>query len=212
MKSDEYISQNEIDEIDKIEVDKKILENIKRKNDNTFYEIQKRKILNLIKTDLKEDEIIEFHCAGKNYSIESTRLGFATSIEFAGLANPIFGWNTNGILIKTNKRMIFVEATMGFQYSKHYEINQEIHMVKKKEMFYLIVDGDNKKTIIEYNNKLYDLIIDSISDKVNIIIDKKLNRKDLKVGIGIGYLLYIAPAILITIFIIIYIIDMIISS
>ena len=188
MKSDEYISQNEIEEIDKIEVDKKILENIKRKNDNTFYKIQKRKILNSIKKDLKDNEIIEFHCAGRNYSIESTRLGLAASIEFAGLANPIFGWNTNGILIKTNMRMIFVEATMGFQYSKHYEINQEIHLVKKKEMFYLIVDGDGKKTIIEYNNMLYELIMDSISDKTNIVIDKKFNNKVLKVGVGIGYL------------------------
>lgn len=205
MKSDEYISQNEIEEIDKIEVDKKILENIKRKNDNTFYKIQKRKILNSIKKDLKDNEIIEFHCAGRNYSIESTRLGLAASIEFAELANPIFGWNTNGILIKTNMRMIFVEAIMGFQYSKHYEINQEIHLVKKKEMFYLIVDGDGKKTIIEYNNMLYELIMDSISDKTNIVIDKKFNSKALKVGKGIGnlyvLLMGIVPLIIIIIII-----------
>jgi len=133
------------------------------------------------------------------------RLGLAASIEFAGLANPIFGWNTNGILIKTNMRMIFVEATMGFQYSKHYEINQEIHLVKKKEMFYLIVDGDGKKTIIEYNNMLYELIMDSISDKTNIVIDKKFNSKALKVGKGMGnlyvLLMGIVPLIIIIIMI-----------
>jgi hypothetical protein len=206
MKSYEYISQNEIEEIDKVKVDKKIVENIKRKSDNTFYIIQKRKTLDLINNNLKENEVIEFYCTGRNYSIEATRLGFATSIKFGELANPIFGWNTNGILIKTNMRMIFVEATMGFEYSKHYEINQEIHVVKKKEMFYLIVDGDEKKTIIEYNNDRYDLIIDSISDKTNIVIDKKLNHKALNVGVGIGTFLYIVPAILITIFMIIYII------
>ena len=96
-------------------------------------------------------------------------------------------------------RMIFVEATMGWQYSKHYEISQEVHLFKDKEVFYLIVDGDAKKTIIQYNNKVYDTIMDSIRDKVNIVSDEKFEgSKELKVGIAIGYL-YIIPGILVVI-------------
>ncbi|WP_160688661.1 hypothetical protein [Clostridium sp. C2-6-12] len=45
--------------------------------------------------------------------------------------------------------------------------------------------------------------IDEI-DKIEV--DKKLNRKALNIGRGTGYLLYISPAILITIYMIIYII------
>ena len=200
MNSSEYISQNELKEIAEIQVDKKVLEKIKSKYDNTFSRIQIRKMLNLVKQDLQENEIIEFHCVGRNYSIDSVRIGIASSIVASGVANPIFGWNSKIILIKTNLRIILVEATMGWQYSKHYEISHEIHLVKKKEMFYLIVDGDNKKTIIEYNNIAYDLIISSISEKANIIIDKKFNNKILKAGVGIGYLyvflLGILPVIL----------------
>ena len=179
--------------------DKKILENIKSKNQNTFSQIQRRGILKIIENDLKENETIEFHCVGRNYSIESARMGAAASIIASAVANPIFGWNSNSILIKTNMRIIFVEATMGWQYSKHYEISQEVHLFKKKEVFYLIVDGDDKKTIIEYNNEVYDLVMDSIRDKANIISDEKFEgSKELKVGIAIGYL-YIIPGILVVI-------------
>ncbi|BCZ49120.1 hypothetical protein psyc5s11_51870 [Clostridium gelidum] len=205
MNKDDYISQEEMEEIDRVEVDKKILENIKSKCDNTFSRIQIRKILNLVKQDLQESEIIEFHCVGRNYSIDSARIGVAASVVASDVANPIFGWNTKTILIKTNMKMILVEVTMGWQYSKHYEISHEVHLVKKKGMFYLIVDGDNKKTIIEYNNIRYDLIINSISDKANIVIDKKFNNKVLKAGVGTGYLYVllvgIVPMILIIIFI-----------
>lgn len=200
MNKDEYISQEEMEQIDKVEIDEKILENVRNKNQNTFSQIQRRGILNTIEKDLKENETIEFHCVGRNYSIESARMGAAASIIAAAVANPIFGWNSNSILIKTNMRMIFVEATMGWQYSKHYEISQEIHLAKKKEVFYLIVDGDDKKTIIEYNNEVYDLVMDSISDKSNIIIDKKFEgSKELKLGIATGYILYIIPGILMVI-------------
>ena len=199
MNKNEYISQEEMEQIDRVEVDKKILENIKIKNQNTFSQIQRRGILNIIEKDLKENENIEFHCVGRNYTIESARMGAAASIIAAAVANPIFGWNSNGILIKTNMRMIFVEATMGWQYSKHYEISQEVHLFKDKEVFYLIVDGDAKKTIIQYNNKVYDTIMDSIRDKVNIVSDEKFEgSKELKVGIAIGYL-YIIPGILVVI-------------
>ena len=199
MNKNEYISQEEMEQIDRVEVDKKILENIKSKNQNTFSQIQRRGIWNRIEKDLKENETIEFHCVGRNYSIESARMGAAASIIASAVANPIFGWNSNSILIKTNMRIIFVEATMGWQYSKHYEISQEVHLFKKKEVFYLIVDGDDKKTIIEYNNEVYDLVMDSIRDKANIISDEKFEgSKELKVGIAIGYL-YIIPGILVVI-------------
>ena len=199
MNKNEYISQEEMEQIDRVEVDKKILENIKSKNQNTFSQIQRRGILNIIEKDLKENETIEFHCVGRNYTIESARMGAAASIIASAVANPIFGWNSNSILIKTNMRIIFVEATMGWQYSKHYEISQEVHLFKKKEVFYLIVDGDDKKTIIEYNNEVYDLVMDSIRDKANIISDEKFEgSKELKVGIAIGYL-YIIPGILVVI-------------
>ena len=199
MNKNEYISQEEMEQIDRVEVDKKILENIKSKNQNTFSQIQRRGILKIIENDLKENETIEFHCVGRNYSIESARMGAAASIIASAVANPIFGWNSNSILIKTNMRIIFVEATMGWQYSKHYEISQEVHLFKKKEVFYLIVDGDDKKTIIEYNNEVYDLVMDSIRDKANIISDEKFEgSKELKVGIAIGYL-YIIPGILVVI-------------
>lgn len=210
MNSAECISQSELKEIAEIKVDKKILENIRSKCDDTFSRIQIRKMLNLVKQDLQESEIIEFHCVGRNYTIDSARIGAAASIVVSGVANPIFGWNTKTILIKTNIRMILVEATMGWQYSKHYEISHEVHLVKKKEMFYLIVDGDDKKTIIEYNNMRYDLIINSIGDKANIVIDKRFNNKVLKVGAGIGYLyvllLGVIPLIMIIAYIIYYII------
>ena len=206
MNNYKLISQEEMDEIDRIEVDNKILKNIRDKNKNNFAILQRRKIFNIIRQDLKENEIIEFHCVGRNYTIDSARMGAAASIIAAAVANPIFGWNTRGILIKTNMRMIFVEATMAWQYSKHYEISREIHLSKKKEVFYLIVDGDNKKTIIEYNNEVYDTIMDSIKDKTNIIGDEKFEgSKELKIGIAIGYL-YIIPGILVVIAVIIAII------
>lgn len=184
MNKDEYLSKSEIEEIDKMEVDMKILENIERNSENTFSKIQTRNTLSFIKQNLIENEIIEFYCLGRNYSMDSMRL----ALSFLGLlSHHIYGWSTKCILIKTNMRMIFVETTMGLQYSKHYEISKEVHLVKEKEMFYLIVNGNDKKTIVEYNNKLYNLILESISDKVNIVTDKKLNCRSRKAVKGIKY-------------------------
>lgn len=192
MNINEYISQEEIKEIEKVEIDNKILESIKSKKNNTFLKIQVRKILNLMEQNLKENETIEFHCTGRNYSVDSKRM----ALSFFGISHPIFGWNINGILIKTNMRMFFVEATMGWEYSKHYEISLDVHLVKEKENFYLIVDGDNKKTILEYNNESYDFIMDCMSDNVNIIIDKKLKCGATNIIKGIeyffiGFLIYV---------------------
>lgn len=198
MNNYELMSQKEMDEIDQIEVDKKILENVRNKSEETFSEIQIRKILNLMKQNLKDNEIIEFYCTGRNYTIDSARSALALSIVGAFAANPIFEWNTRGILIKTNMRMIFVEITMGLQYSNHYEISEEVHLVKKKNMFYLIVDGNNKKTVIEFNNKMYDLITNTISDKANMVIDKKFrcNNKYIFIFASIFYSLIIISAML----------------
>lgn len=193
MNNNEYISEKEIEEIEKVEIDTKILERIKSKHNNTFFEIQIRKILNLIEQNLKENETIEFYCTGRNYSVDSKRM----ALSFFGISHPIFGWNTNGILIKTNMRMFFVEATMGWEYSKHYEISSEVHLVKEKDNFYLIVDGNKEKTIIEYSNDSYEFIMDCINDKVNIIIDKKLKCRATNIIKGIeyffiGFLIFVA--------------------
>lgn len=202
MSNNEYISQKEIEEIDSFEIDTKILESIKSKQNNTFFKIQIRNILKLIEQNLKDNETIEFHCTGRNYSIDSIRIAFATSLIMPAVSHPILGWNTNCILIKTNMRMIFVEATMGWQYSKHYEISSEIHLVKEKENFYLIVDGNKKKTIIEYNNKSYEFIMECISEKANIIVDKKLKCKARNISKWITYFFTVFFILIIILFIV----------
>lgn len=178
MSKSSYLSQDEINEIEKITLDPDIIEARKNNDILLFKKIQIKKDIYKIKKILCDDETICFYTTCKNYTIDSLRVSFATSAFFSRYGHPIYNWNTECIFLQTNKRFILVELTSGFQYSKHYEISNEIHLVAEENEFYLIVSGDNKKTIIKFNNNSYDLLMNNIQNAANIIIDKKLLPKN----------------------------------
>lgn len=177
MKDNKYISQSEIDKIEEINLDEDIINARKNNNSKLFIKIQIKKCLCKIQQSLAHDESIDFYVSGRNYSIDSARVNLACSAFFSRYGHPIYGWNVNCLLVKTNKRFILIEATAGFEYSKHYNISNEFHLVTKGDNFYLTILGNNKKTIVEFNNRSYDLMMDAIKDAANIIIDKNIDEK-----------------------------------
>lgn len=197
-----FISENEIEKIEKIELEKDLTDKCEQKNKNIFFKVQLKKALKTIQNSLKDGEKIQNYFVGRNYSVDEKRLGFAASLKCSYLAHPIFGWNTICVLIRTNSKFILLEMTMEGSYSKHYEISNDIHTVKNKNESYIIVSGDQKKTIIQFNNYLYDIVMDYIKGKAQITIDKKINSKFLKIGKGIGNTILLYIIILTIIFII----------
>lgn len=177
MSKNSYLSKDEINEIEKITLDPDIIEARKNNDILLFKKIQIKKVIYKIKKILSNDETICFYSTCKNYTIDLLRVSFATSAFFSEYGHPIYNWNTECIFLQTNKRFILVELTSGFQYSKHYEISNEIHLVAEENEFYLIVFGDNKKTIIKFNNNSYDLLMNNIQNAANIIIDKTIDKK-----------------------------------
>lgn len=166
-----YLSQEEINKIERLNLDEDIIHARKNNDNKLFIKIQIKNCLYKLKKTLADDEVIDFYASGRNYSVDSRRLQMVSSTVFSRYAHPIYGWNTICLLVKTNKRFILIELNSGFEYSKHYDISNEFHLVNKKDVFYLIVFGNNKKTIIEFNNNSYNSIMDSIKDTVHIIID-----------------------------------------
>lgn len=176
MSNNEFLSQSEIDEIEKIEIDTHMLDRVKARQQNTFHTILMNDLLKSLKEKLDIDEEIEFNFSGRDYTSDSTRLLFASFLS--GIAHPIFGWSANCILIKTNKRLLLVEVTGYLQYSNHYEIKEELHLVKEKEYFYfLIEDLSGKKKVLQLNIVNLDAILDLIKDSIPIIYDRKLKLK-----------------------------------
>ena len=114
----------------------------------------------------------------------------------------ILGWNTVCVLVRTNSNFILIEMTMGGTYSKHYIINDDIHIVKNKNEFYVIVSGNATNTVVQFNCVLYDMVMEAIKEKAKITIDKKINIKSLKIGRNIGNAILIYIIIITIIFII----------
>lgn len=110
-KFNEFISQNEIDEISKIQVDSNMLEKVKKRQVRSFRKVLLDNIFEEVGKNLENDEKVEFYVIGRNYTLKNIRL----MLSLMGLVifNPIFGWSTNNILINTNKRFIIVE-TVGY--------------------------------------------------------------------------------------------------
>lgn len=177
-----YLSQNEINKIESLDLDKNIINARKNNDAKLFIKIQIKNSLNKLQTTLADNEVIDFYASGRNYLVDSRRLELASSLFFSECAHPIYGWNTTCLLVKTNKRFILIELNAGFEYSKHYDISNEFHLVSKKDVFYLIVCGDGKKTIIEFNNSSYNAIMDTIRNTAHIVIDEEIDKKLLKIG------------------------------
>lgn len=118
------------------------------------------------------------------------------------LMKRILGWNTVCVLVRTNSNFILIEMTMGGTYSKHYIINDDIHIVKNKNEFYVIVSGNATNTVVQFNCVLYDMVMEAIKEKAKITIDKKINIKSLKIGRNIGNAILIYIIIITIIFII----------
>ncbi len=196
------ISKEELMLIENTKIDNEVLEKVKGKYENIYFKIQLREAISIVQKDLEEDEIIEYHFTGLNYSIETIRMGFAASIMFSGLAHPIFQWNTKCILICTNKRNILVEMTMNFQYSNHYEIIGNIDVVKKKELFYLVFNKEDGETVIQFNMERYNLITEYVRKNSMLTESKKIKIKlPLKVKI-VPYMFIALLIFIILIFII----------
>jgi len=176
MNNNEFLSQSEIDEIEKIEVDNDILERSKKRQIDTLWKILMADLLKDLKEKLDDNEEIEFYFAGRDYTSDSTRLVFAGF--GCPIANTILGWSSNCILIRTNKRFLLIEVTGYLQYSNYLEVKQEVHLYKEKEYFYLTVEHMNgHKRTLQYGIKNFDMIFEYLKDSVNIILDKKLKSK-----------------------------------
>lgn len=200
MKDNNYVSQEEINAIEKINLDEDIINARKHNDENLFKKIQIKKALLLIKKTLETDETIDFYETGRNYSVDSKRLSFAASLMFSRYSHPIYRWNTNCLLIKTNKRFILAELTVGFDYSTHYDIDNKIHIINKDDNFYLIVDGNNQKTVVEFNNELHDITIDILKNAADIVIDKDFTIKNLRYGVSVSTIIMIYIIIVTIIF------------
>jgi|GEM_PF-3397208 len=176
MNNNEFLSQNEIDEIKKIEVDNDMLEKVKKRQKNTLWKILMNELLKDLKNKLEDNEEIEFYFAGRDYTSDSIRLLFAACLS--GISHPVFGWSANCILVRTNKRLILMEVTGYLQYSNHYEIKEEVHLYKEKKNFYLTIENmKGNRKIIQYNINNFEMISEYLKGSVNIISDKKLKSK-----------------------------------
>ena len=180
MSNSEFISQNEIDEISKIQVDSNMLEKVKKRQVRSLKKVLLDNIFEEVRKNLESDENVEFYVIGRNYTLQNIRLMF--SLMGSVISNPIFGWSTNNILINTNKRFLIVETVGYLQYSKIYEINKELHLFKEKSSFYLTVkDTKGKKIINQYDIQNFEIANEYLKDNANVIIDKKFKYKAEKI-------------------------------
>lgn len=171
MNNDEFLSQNEIDEIDKIQVDNNMLEKVKNRQARSIRKVLIDNIFEEVGKNLEDDEKVEFHVIGINY--EAQRIRFILAALGFGLSHPI-GWNTNNILIKTNKRFLMVGTEWYLTYSNMYEIDKEMHLFKEEQSFYLTVkDINGIERITQYEMQSFEITNKYLEDSANIIIDKK---------------------------------------
>ncbi|AQR97534.1 hypothetical protein [Clostridium saccharoperbutylacetonicum] len=182
MSDNQFLSENEIKAIEEVKVEDELLEKVKERKNNILWEVLMKELLKTIKEKLDEDEEIDFYISGRDYTSDSVRLAFAATIGLSAVAHPVVGWSFNCILVKTNKRLLLIEVTGYLQYSKHYEIQKELGVVKEKEYFYLIIEDKNKnKKTIQYHMNRFEMIMDLLKDCATIVRGKKLKSKAEKI-------------------------------
>jgi hypothetical protein len=194
MNNNEFLSQDEINEIVETKIDNELLEKVKKRKNNILWQTLMKELLKSIEEKLEDGEAIEFYISGRDYTSDSIRLAFAATIGLSGIAHPVIGWSFNCILVRTNRRFFLVEVTGYLQYSRHYEIQKEVSLFKEKEYFYLTVEDmeQNRKTI-QYHIGKIDMIMNLLKDNVTIINGKKMKSKAQKIIriIQIAWILYL---------------------
>ncbi|WP_238917953.1 hypothetical protein [Clostridium sp. YIM B02555] len=182
MSDNQFLSENEIKAIEEVKVEDELLERVKERKNNILWEVLMKELLKTIKEKLAEDEEIDFYISGRDYTSDSVRLAFAATIGLSAVAHPVVGWSFNCILVKTNTRLLLIEVTGYLQYSKHYEIQKELGLVKEKEYFYLIIEDKNKnKKTIQYHMNRFEMIMDLLKDCSTIVKGKRIKSKAEKI-------------------------------
>ena len=200
----DLITENEIKEIEKIEIDSVMLEKVKKGQKNSIKKIFLDEVFEKVNEKLDLDENIEFHVIGRDYSSESKRR--LCAIFMPRLSHPIIGWSAKNILIKTNKRLFLVEASEYLKFSDLHELKGKIYLYKEKENFYFSVESaDKKRRIIEFDMEKFDLIMESFKDSNETIVNKKI-RLNSKYLLNTVIIVELVAAIL---FIIYYIVNMV---
>lgn len=166
-----YISDEEIEVIENIEVDKKIEEKIKNKKESIVYKELLSKALDEVRKSLDPKEYIEEKIIGRDYKADTTRIIVAGTGSL--ISHPIFDWSSAMILIKTNKRLLILETAQYFKYLRHYEVKNKVVIYSDKEWIYLTLNTlESKEKIIE----------STIDCKENIIKKLEENNIDFEIS------------------------------
>lgn len=169
MSNEKYISDEEINIIEKIQIDKEIEKKINKRNEVIINNKLLSKAMENVICDLKAGEYIEEYIIGVDYKVEKVRMMGAGVGLFT--SHPIFGWSEKLVLIRSNKRLLIMEVGQYFSYIKHYEVKKEITIHKDKESIYFVVntlDGKEKalQSFLDEREELIDKIADE-NIKVN---------------------------------------------
>lgn len=180
MTQENSFSNEELEKINEVEIDADLQNKIKNRQENIFFKIQLRKILQEVEEDLEEEEYIEFYSMGINYSAQNVRHMLLTTIDYSWTTHPIFGWKTGCILICTNRRNLIVNTDIYSKSDIYMEIEKKICLKKDKKVFYLKViqkgtDNKKKDIILQFNMNNYDLIRKYVSVNGDIQEVKRIN-------------------------------------
>lgn len=159
----EYVSDEEMKDIENVKVDKNIETKIKNKKVNIIYKELLNKALDEVRKSLESDEYIEEKIIGRDYKADTTRIIVAGT--GSAIAHPIFDWSSAMILIKTNKRLLLLETAQYFKYLRHYEVENKVVIYNDKEWIYLTLNTlELKEKIIENTIECKDNIIKKLEE------------------------------------------------
>ncbi|SCJ32512.1 Uncharacterised protein [uncultured Clostridium sp.] len=162
----EYVSDEEMKDIENVEVDENIETKIKNKKADIIYKELLNKALDEVRKSLEFDEYIEEKIIGRDYKADTTRIIVAGAGSI--IAHPIFDWSSAMILIKTNKRLLLLETAQYFKYLRHYEVENKVTIYSDEELVYLSLNN------LESSEKV---IQNTIDCKDNIV--KKLKENNI---------------------------------
>lgn len=172
MEDNKFVTDKELEEIDKVEIDNKLLAKLKTKQKNNFFQELIYKAIEKVKEQL-EDEEIEIYFQGRNFNSNTARA--LLTIISPIVSHPMLGWFSNVVIIKTNKRILVMETNNYNEYVTHYEINKEIHIYSEDKFVYLTIkDMKGKSKIIQYSKEKAKFLLEYIGELCTVIEDKKI--------------------------------------
>lgn len=187
--SEKFITDEELEMIEKTEVSKKVKKKINGRSKTFVYKELFNKALEELKKELSEGEAIEECIIGRDYKSDTTRIVVAGSASYIGpvggwAALPMNDWSAKAILVKTNKRLLIMETAQYFKYLRCYEVENSVKVYTEKTEIYLeFVDLKGEQKLIELWKEYKEGVLEKLKlNNINFVeTNEALECKERKV-------------------------------